>query len=77
MGLAPLLVKQIFDLVSELNAEGRTILLVEQNSRKALQLADYAYVLDRGRIVLEGTGESLLNNEQVAQTYLGNVKRET
>ena len=71
MGLAPLLVKEIFRIVAELNAEGRTILLVEQNSRKALQIAHYAYVLDRGRIVLEGTGESLLNNEQVAHTYLG------
>jgi branched-chain amino acid transport system ATP-binding protein len=71
MGLAPLLVKEVFGIVSELNAEGRTILLVEQNSRKALQIAHYAYVLDRGQIVLEGTGESLLRNEQVAQTYLG------
>jgi branched-chain amino acid transport system ATP-binding protein len=71
MGLAPMLVKQIFNMVRELNAEGRTILLVEQNSRKALQVAHYAYVLDRGRIVLEGTGKSLLDNDQVAQTYLG------
>jgi branched-chain amino acid transport system ATP-binding protein len=71
MGLAPLLVKEVFGIVSELNAEGRTILLVEQNSRKALQIAHHAYVLDRGHIVLEGTGESLLRNEQVAQTYLG------
>jgi branched-chain amino acid transport system ATP-binding protein len=71
MGLAPLLVKGIFDIISQMNAEGRTVLLVEQNSRKALQIADYAYVLDRGRIVLEGTGNSLLNNELVAQTYLG------
>jgi len=71
MGLAPLLVKAIFDMIGQLNAEGRTVLLVEQNSRKALQIADYAYVLDRGLIVLEGSGKSLLNNELVAQTYLG------
>jgi branched-chain amino acid transport system ATP-binding protein len=71
MGLAPMLVKEIFSIVRTLNAEGRTVLLVEQNSRKALQIAHYAYVLDRGRIVLEGTGEALLNNEHVARTYLG------
>ena len=71
IGLAPLLVREIFNIVKELNAEGRTILLVEQNSQKALQVADYAYVMDRGRIVLEGTGQSLLNNEQVARTYMG------
>ena len=71
MGLAPMLVKEIFATIQQLNTEGRTVLLVEQNSRKALQIAHYAYVLDRGRIVLEGTGEALLNNEQVARTYLG------
>ena len=71
MGLAPLLIKEIFKIVKELNEEGRTVLLVEQNSQKALQIADHAYVLDRGRIVLEGTGESLRHNEQVAHTYLG------
>ncbi|MDQ6693466.1 MAG: ABC transporter ATP-binding protein [Chloroflexota bacterium] len=71
MGLAPLLVKEIFKIINELRAEGRTILLVEQNSHKALQIADYAYVLDRGQIVLQGTGASLLNNKQVARTYLG------
>ena len=71
MGLAPMLVREIFAIIEELNKEGRTILLVEQNSYKALQIAQYAYVLDRGRIALEGTGESLLHNEQVASTYLG------
>jgi branched-chain amino acid transport system ATP-binding protein len=71
MGLAPLLVREIFDIIQELNAEGRTILLVEQNSHKALQIANYAYVLDRGRVALEGTGSDLLHNEQVARTYLG------
>ena len=71
MGLAPLLVREIFNIIAELNKEGRTILLVEQNSHKALQIAHYGYVLDRGRIALEGTGESLLHNEQVESTYLG------
>jgi branched-chain amino acid transport system ATP-binding protein len=71
MGLAPLLVREIFDIIRELNAEGRTILLVEQNSHKALQIAHYAYVLDRGKVALEGTGADLLHNEQVAKTYLG------
>jgi branched-chain amino acid transport system ATP-binding protein len=71
MGLAPLLVREIFRIIQELNAEGRTVLLVEQNSHKALGIAHYAYVLDRGQIALEGTGEDLLNNEQVAHTYLG------
>ncbi len=71
MGLAPLLVREIFDIIRELNAEGRTILLVEQNSHKALQIAHYAYVLDRGKVALEGTGADLLHNEQVARTYLG------
>lgn len=71
MGLAPLLVQEIFRTISSLNAGGRTVLLVEQNSRKALQVAHYAYVLDRGRIVMEGSGPSLLNNPQVARTYLG------
>jgi branched-chain amino acid transport system ATP-binding protein len=71
MGLAPLLVQELFHTLTSLNAEGKTILLVEQNSRKALQVAHYAYVLDRGHIVLEGSGPSLLNNPQVAHTYLG------
>jgi branched-chain amino acid transport system ATP-binding protein len=71
MGLAPLLVREIFNIIAELNAEGSTVLLVEQNSHKALGIAHYAYVLDRGNIALEGTGQELIHNEQVAQTYLG------
>ena len=71
MGLAPLLVREIFKIITELNAEGSTVLLVEQNSHKALGIAHYAYVLDRGKIALEGTGQELLHNEQVARTYLG------
>ena len=71
MGLAPLLVREIFNIIAELNAEGSTVLLVEQNSHKALGIAHYAYVLDRGKLALEGTGQELLHNEQVARTYLG------
>jgi branched-chain amino acid transport system ATP-binding protein len=73
MGLAPLLVKQVFAIIAELKAEGRTILLVEQNALKALQLADYAYVLERGRIALSGTGKELAGNQDVARAYLGGL----
>ncbi len=71
MGLAPLLVREIFRIIRELNAEGRTILLVEQNAFKALAVAHYAYVLERGQIVLEGPGADLLHNPQVERAYLG------
>jgi branched-chain amino acid transport system ATP-binding protein len=71
MGLAPLLVREIFRIIRELNAEGRTILLVEQNAFKALAVAHYAYVLERGQIVLEGPGPDLLRNPQVERAYLG------
>ena len=71
MGLAPLLVREIFNIIAELNTEGSTVLLVEQNSHKALGIAHYAYLLDRGKIALEGTGQELLQNELVARTYLG------
>ncbi|HKP52513.1 MAG TPA: ABC transporter ATP-binding protein [Chloroflexia bacterium] len=71
MGLAPLLVREIFRIIKELNDEGVTMLLVEQNSHKALQIANYGYVLDRGEIVLEGRGSELLQDGQVARTYLG------
>lgn len=73
MGLAPLLVKQVFALVAQLKAEGSTILLVEQNALKALQLADYAYVVERGRIVLSGSGAELAGNQDVARAYLGGL----
>lgn len=71
MGLAPLLVNEVFDLISEIKANGTPILLVEQNARKALQVADYAYVLDRGRIVREGTAAELSEDESVIEAYLG------
>jgi branched-chain amino acid transport system ATP-binding protein len=71
MGLAPLVVKEIFQITKELNAMGTTILLVEQNARAALQIADYGYVLETGRIVLEGGGQLLLNDPKVKAAYLG------
>jgi branched-chain amino acid transport system ATP-binding protein len=71
LGLAPKLVTGIFRTLSELREEGKTILLVEQNARQALQVADYAYVMERGRIVLAGTGASLLDTPEVQRTYLG------
>ncbi len=75
LGLAPMIVTEIFRTLRELKAEGNTILLIEQNARRALQLADQAFVLERGRISLAGTGESLLNNAQVQRTYLGKHSR--
>ena len=71
MGLAPILVDQIFDIVRELNAAGTTILLVEQNASKALAIADRAYVLETGRITLSGTGSELMASENVKKAYLG------
>ena len=71
MGLAPLLVREIFHLLRELNAEGRTILLVEQNAYRALAVAHHAYVLERGEIVLAGPGAELLHNPRVERAYLG------
>ena len=71
LGLAPMIVTQIFRTLRDLREEGNTIFLVEQNARRALQLADRGYVLERGRIALEGSGEDLLNDSGVQRTYLG------
>ncbi|MEJ2158712.1 MAG: ABC transporter ATP-binding protein [Desulfobacteraceae bacterium] len=71
MGLAPLIVKEIFSVIRELNTMGTTILLVEQNARAALQIADYGYVLETGRIVLEGEAGKLLDDHKVKAAYLG------
>ena len=71
MGLAPILVDQIFDIVRELHAAGTTVLLVEQNASKALAIADRAYVLETGRITLSGTGAELMSSESVKKAYLG------
>jgi branched-chain amino acid transport system ATP-binding protein len=71
LGLAPLLVNEIFRIIMDFKREGRTILLVEQNARKALQCADRGYVLETGNLVLTGSGEALLNSEEVQAAYLG------
>jgi branched-chain amino acid transport system ATP-binding protein len=71
LGLAPKFITRIFRTLRELQSEGKTILLVEQNARQALQAADRAYVMERGRIVLSGSGQELLNDPVVQYTYLG------
>jgi branched-chain amino acid transport system ATP-binding protein len=71
LGLAPIFVSKIFRTIKEINAEGITVLLVEQNARAALKLSHRAYVLEGGRVKLQGKGEELLNNDQVRKAYLG------
>jgi branched-chain amino acid transport system ATP-binding protein len=71
MGLAPMLINQIFTIVREINAQGTTVLLVEQNASQALRLAEKAYVLETGRVVKEGSGDQLLNDKSVIAAYLG------
>ena len=71
MGLSPLLVKEIFHIIQDINKDGTTILLVEQNAKMALAIADRAYVLETGKISLEGTGEELSASEEVRKAYLG------
>src|SRR3712207_9348470 len=71
MGMAPLLVNEIFRILAEIHAEGKTILLVEQNARKALAISDYAYVMETGRITIAGPGAELLNDDRVLAAYLG------
>lgn len=71
LGLAPLIVKDIFSIIKEINRRGVTILLIEQNAKAALEISDYAYVLETGHVVLEGPGKELLVNEDVKKAYLG------
>lgn len=71
MGLAPILVDQIFEIIKELNAQGTTILLVEQNANKALEISDRAYVLETGSITFSGTGAELASSDEVRKAYLG------
>ncbi|AOT70445.1 ABC transporter ATP-binding protein [Geosporobacter ferrireducens] len=74
LGLAPLLVKEIFSIIKEIHLQGVTILLIEQNAKASLEIADYGYVLETGSIVLEGNGRDLLTNEEVKKAYLGEAK---
>ncbi|MDR0709096.1 MAG: ABC transporter ATP-binding protein [Spirochaetaceae bacterium] len=71
LGLAPLISKMIFDIIREINRNGTTILLIEQNARAALEIADYAYVLETGVITMQDTGAALLNNDGIRKAYLG------
>ncbi len=71
MGLSPLLVDEVFTIIKDLNKEGTTVLLVEQNAGKSLAISDRAYVLENGKIVLSGTGDELLQSEEVKKAYLG------
>jgi branched-chain amino acid transport system ATP-binding protein len=71
LGLAPLVVKQMFEIIARINQAGTTVLLAEQNAYAALNIASRAYVLEQGRIVLEGGREELLNNAQVRKAYIG------
>lgn len=73
LGLAPLVVKMIFEIVKEINRKGTTVLLVEQNARAALDVADYGYVLETGAIAFSGTGKELLADDRVRQSYLGEI----
>ncbi|HOI93503.1 MAG TPA: ABC transporter ATP-binding protein [Syntrophobacter fumaroxidans] len=76
MGLAPLIVREIFSIVRELRQEGRTILLIEQNAKAALQIADRGYVLETGKVVLQGEGAELLEHREVQRAYLGKGARQ-
>lgn len=71
MGLAPILVKEIFSIIQEINSTGTTVLLVEQNAKMALSIADYAYVLETGKISLQGTGSELADSPEIQKAYLG------
>ena len=71
LGLAPLIVKEIFEIIKKIKEEGTTILIVEQNAFQTLKIADYAYVLELGKVKTEGTGEDLLQDESLFAAYLG------
>ena len=71
MGLSPIFVNEIFDIIREVSASGTTVLLVEQNAKKALAIANRAYVLETGNIVLEGDAKELMNNDAIKKAYLG------
>jgi branched-chain amino acid transport system ATP-binding protein len=71
MGLAPQFIRQVFAIIRQVNEQGTTVLLVEQNANQALAISDYGYVLEGGRFVLEGSAEELRSNENVQEFYLG------
>ena len=71
LGLAPIIVKSIFEIIKEINKKGVSVLLIEQNAKAALEISDYAYVLETGTVVLEGPGKELITNDEVKKAYLG------
>ena len=71
LGLAPIIVKDIFDIIKQINEAGVSVLLIEQNAKAALEISDYAYVLETGTVVLEGPGKELITNDEVGKAYLG------
>ena len=75
LGLAPLVIKEIFNIIRRINDSGTTVLLVEQNANMALKVAHHAYVLETGRIKMEGSGRELLENEEIKEAYLGKKKK--
>jgi branched-chain amino acid transport system ATP-binding protein len=75
LGLAPMIVEQVFETVAKLKEQGITVLLAEQNAIQSLEISDYAYVLETGAIALEGTGQQLLEDERVNEAYLGIRKK--
>ncbi|MCR4658286.1 MAG: ABC transporter ATP-binding protein [Lachnospiraceae bacterium] len=75
LGLAPIIVQGIFDIIKEINKQGTTVLLIEQNANMALKVADYGYVMETGRISLKGTGEELLADDSVKELYLGKARK--
>lgn len=75
LGLAPLIVKSIFEIIKEIRKDGTTVLIVEQNALQTLKIADYAYVLEVGRIIMEGSTEELLNNPLLIEAYLGSKRK--
>ena len=75
LGLAPLVIKEIFNIIRRINESGTTVLLVEQNANMALKVAHHAYVLETGRIKMEGSGKELLENEEIKEAYLGKKKK--
>ena len=71
MGLAPIFIQEIFNIIQEIQKQGTTVLLIEQNAKMALSIADRGYVLETGKVVLSGTGQELLESEEVKKAYLG------
>ena len=73
LGLAPIIVKELFGIIKKINEEGMTVLLIEQNANAALKIADIGYIMETGRIILKGEGKDLVNNEEIKKAYLGDL----